>query len=76
MIRLKMYLGDIYTIAVNLAGLAGNLRFRVEWTQAGLPIGMQMIGDCFQEKKIIRAAAAYEAVQGSMWHPTLQKGGR
>ena len=30
----------------------------------GLPIGMQLIGDCFQEKKILRAAAAYEQLRG------------
>ena len=56
---LQMYLGDIYTIAVNLAGLPGiSLPCGVD--QKGLPIGMQMIGDCFQEKTLIRAAYTFE----------------
>lgn len=56
---LKMYLGDIYTISVNLAGLPGiSLPCGVD--SKGLPIGLQLIGDCFAEKKLIRAAYAYE----------------
>ena len=55
----KMYLSDIYTVAVNLAGLAG-ISVPAGTDQAGLPIGIQLIGDCFQEKKIIRAAYAFE----------------
>lgn len=56
---IKMYLGDIYTISVNLAGLPG---ISVPCGQAsnGLPIGMQIIGDCFKEKNIIRAAYTFE----------------
>ncbi len=56
---LKMYLGDIYTISVNLAGLPG-ITLPCGMDQNGLPIGLQLIGDCFAEKKIIRAAYAYE----------------
>ena len=56
---LKMYLGDIYTISVNLAGLPG-ITLPCGMDQSGLPIGLQLIGDCFAEKKIIRAAYAYE----------------
>ena len=56
---LKMYLGDIYTISVNLAGLPG-ITLPCGTDQSGLPIGLQLIGDCFAEKKIIRAAYAYE----------------
>ena len=56
---LKMYLGDIYTISVNLAGLPG-ITLPCGTDQNGLPIGLQLIGDCFAEKKIIRAAYAYE----------------
>ena len=56
---LKMYLGDIYTISVNLAGLPG-ITLPCGTDQRGLPIGLQLIGDCFAEKKIIRAAYAYE----------------
>lgn len=56
---LKMYLGDIYTISVNLAGLPG---LSVPWglDSKGLPMGVQFIGDCFQEKNIIRTGFALE----------------
>lgn len=56
---LQMYLSDIYTVSVNLAGLPA-ICVPVGTDAKGLPIGMQLIGDCFQEKKIIRAAYAYE----------------
>lgn len=56
---LKMYLGDIYTISVNLAGLPG-ITLPCGTDQSGLPIGLQLIGGCFAEKKIIRAAYTYE----------------
>lgn len=65
---LKMYLSDIYTVSVNLAGLPG-ISIPVDQDMQGLPIGVQFIGDCFEEKKIIRAAysleqsRAYEAPQ-------------
>ena len=61
---LAMYLGDIYTVAVNLCGLPG----------ITVPCGIQMIGDCFGEHKILRAAAAYEAVRGAF--PAPEKGGK
>ena len=54
-----MYLGDIYTVSVNLAGLPG-ITVPVGQDKKGLPIGMQIIGNCFEEKKIIRAAYAFE----------------
>lgn len=60
---LKMYLGDIYTIAVNLAGLPG-ISVPCGLDSAGLPIGLQLIGDCFQEKKLLRMAYAYEKARG------------
>ena len=56
---LKMYLGDVYTISVNLAGLPG-MSVPCGRDAKGLPIGLQLIGDCFKEKNIIRAAYAYE----------------
>lgn len=56
---LKMYLGDIYTISVNLAGLPG-LTVPFGTDKKGLPIGVQFIGDCFKEKNIIRAGYALE----------------
>ena len=57
---MAMYLGDIYTVAVNLCGLPG-ITVPCGKDSAGLPIGIQMIGDCFMERKILRAAHAYEA---------------
>ena len=54
-----MYLGDIYTISVNLAGLPA-ISIPCGQDAQGLPIGLQLTGDCFQEKKIIQAAYTYE----------------
>lgn len=56
---MKMYLSDIYTVSVNLAGLPG-MSIPVGRDAAGLPIGMQLIGNAFEEKKLIRAAYTYE----------------
>ncbi len=71
---LKMYLGDIYTISVNLAGLPG-MTVPCGKDSAGLPIGLQLIGDCFQEKKIIRAGYAFE--QSRKYEaPAMTKEGR
>lgn len=56
---LKMYLGDIYTISVNLAGLPG-ISVPCGKDSKGLPIGLQMIANSFEEKKLIRAAYTYE----------------
>ena len=56
---IKMYLGDIYTISVNLAGLPG-ISVPCGQDSNGLPIGIQIIGDCFKEKNIIRAAYTFE----------------
>ncbi|MCI8292306.1 MAG: Asp-tRNA(Asn)/Glu-tRNA(Gln) amidotransferase subunit GatA [Hespellia sp.] len=56
---MKMYLGDIYTISVNLAGLPG-MSVPVGKDSRGLPIGMQLIGNSFQEKTLIRTAYTYE----------------
>ncbi len=62
---LKMYLSDIYTVSVNLAGLPGiSLPCGVD--SKGLPIGMQMIGDCFSEKTLLRAAYTYEQNRGNV----------
>lgn len=56
---IQMYLGDIYTVSVNLAGLpAISLPCGID--KNGLPIGVQMIGDCFEEKKIIQTAYTFE----------------
>lgn len=62
---MKMYLGDIYTISVNLAGLPG-MSVPVGKDSKGLPIGMQLIGNVFEEKTLIRAAYTYECATKKM----------
>ncbi|MCM1213239.1 MAG: Asp-tRNA(Asn)/Glu-tRNA(Gln) amidotransferase subunit GatA [Lachnospiraceae bacterium] len=59
---MKMYLGDIYTISANLAGLPG-ISVPCGTDGRGLPIGLQLIGDCFQEKKLIQAAYTFEQLK-------------
>lgn len=61
---IKMYLGDIYTISANLAGLPG-ICVPCGSDAAGLPIGLQLMGDCFQEKKLLRAAYTYEQTKSA-----------
>ncbi len=68
---IKMYLGDIYTISVNLAGLPG-ISVPCGVDKKGLPIGLQLIGDCFKEKTLIRAAYAFEQTR-SYERPELLK---
>ena len=62
---LQMYLSDIYTISINLAGLPA-ISVPCGVTKAGLPIGMQLIGRAFEEETLLRAAHAYE--QSTQWH--------
>jgi len=62
---LQMYLSDIYTISVNLAGLPA-ISVPCGFSQGGLPIGLQLIGRAFEEDTILRAAHAYE--QSTQWH--------
>ena len=71
---LKMYLGDIYTISVNLAGLPG-MSVPCGKDSNGLPIGLQLIGNCFQEKAIIRAAYSYEQSRTYEAPEMIKKGG-
>ena len=66
-----MYLMDIFTIPVNLAGIAG-ISVPCGFSSKGLPIGVQIIAGPFAEGNIFRAAYAYE--QNTGWHrkkPTL-----
>lgn len=56
---IKMYLGDIYTVSVNLAGLPG-ISLPCGYDKNGLPIGLQLLGQTFDEKSIIRAAYSFE----------------
>ena len=68
---LKMYLGDIYTISVNLAGLPG-ITVPCGTDSKGLPIGLQLIGDCFKEKNIIRAAYSFEQTRDFKHSPVAE----
>ena len=62
---LQMYLSDIYTISVNLAGVPA-IVVPCGISSGKLPIGLQIIGRPFEEEKILRAAYAYE--QATDWH--------
>ena len=69
---LQMYLSDIFTISVNLAGLPA-IALPCGFSKAGMPIGLQMIGRAFQEETLLRAAHAYE--QSTQWRtkkPTVR----
>ena len=57
---IKMYLGDIYTVSVNLAGLPG-ISTPCGYDKNGMPVGLQLLGQVFEEKKILRAAYAFES---------------
>lgn len=59
---LKMYLQDIYTVPLNLAGLPG-ISLPCGFSEGGLPIGFQLIGKPLDEASILRAAYAYEQSQ-------------
>ena len=56
---LKMYMADIYTVNVNLAGLPA-ISLPCGFSKEGLPIGLQLIGGHFQEAKLFNAAYALE----------------
>ncbi len=62
---LTMYLSDIFTIAVNLAGLPG-LSVPCGFDESGMPISLQLIGKPFGEDTLLQAAYAYE--QATPWH--------
>ncbi len=68
---LAMYLTDIYTISVNLAGLPG-LSVPCGFTAAGLPVGLQLVGRPFDEAGLLAIARSYEQAHGwSQRHPAL-----
>lgn len=56
---LSMYLQDIYTVGVNLAGLPG-ISVPAGFTKAGLPIGLQLIGQPYQEADLLAIANTYD----------------
>jgi aspartyl-tRNA(Asn)/glutamyl-tRNA(Gln) amidotransferase subunit A len=62
---LQMYLSDIFTISVNLAGIPG-ISVPCGFTSGNLPIGLQLLGKHFDEESILHAAFAYE--QATEWH--------
>jgi len=71
---LSMYLSDIFTLSLNLAGLCG-MSMPCGFDAAGLPIGLQLIAGAFAEETMLRAAFAYE--QATEWHtrePKLEAG--
>ena len=71
---LTMYMADIYTISVNLAGLPG-ISIPAGLSKAGLPIGMQIVGPALSESAVLRVARSYEAAGGaSRLMPQLLKG--
>jgi len=62
---LQMYLSDIFTISVNLAGIPG-ISIPCGFTKDNLPVGLQLLGKHFDEERILHAAFAYE--QAMEWH--------
>jgi aspartyl-tRNA(Asn)/glutamyl-tRNA(Gln) amidotransferase subunit A len=67
---LQMYLSDIFTISVNLAGIPG-MSLPCGFTKNNLPIGLQILGKHFDEETILHAAFAYE--QATEWHTRRAK---
>ena len=70
-----MYLQDIYTIATNLAGLPGMsipAGFSASIDGHDLPVGLQLIGNYFDEARMLNVAHAYQQVTD--WHTTMPKG--
>ncbi|HNX81845.1 MAG TPA: Asp-tRNA(Asn)/Glu-tRNA(Gln) amidotransferase subunit GatA [Candidatus Omnitrophota bacterium] len=67
---LKMYLSDIYTISVNLAGIPA-ISIPCGFTKKGLPVGLQIIAKPFNEEMLLRVAYAYE--QATPWHAMKPK---
>jgi len=64
----QMYLCDIYTIAVNLAGLPG-LSIPAGFDGGGLPVGLQLIGDYFSEARLLNIAHQYQSATD--WHARM-----
>jgi aspartyl-tRNA(Asn)/glutamyl-tRNA(Gln) amidotransferase subunit A len=61
---LQMYLSDIFTLSLNLAGICG-ISIPCGFAD-GLPVGLQIMGDAFAEEAVLRVAYAYE--QATEWH--------
>jgi aspartyl-tRNA(Asn)/glutamyl-tRNA(Gln) amidotransferase subunit A len=67
---LKMYLNDLMTIPINLAGLPG-LSLPCGFDQSGMPIGLQIVGNVLREDQVLQTAYAYEQATG--WHQQQPK---
>jgi aspartyl-tRNA(Asn)/glutamyl-tRNA(Gln) amidotransferase subunit A len=67
---LAMYLSDIYTVTINLAGLPG-ISIPCGLSGHGLPIGLQLIGNHFDEARLLNAAYAYEQSAGPFQLPDI-----
>jgi aspartyl-tRNA(Asn)/glutamyl-tRNA(Gln) amidotransferase subunit A len=67
---LKMYLSDIYTISVNLAGIPA-ISIPCGFTKKGLPVGLQIMAKAFDEETIFKVAHAFE--QNTEWHKIKPK---
>ena len=65
---LQMYLGDIFTVTANLAGICG-LSVPCGFTSSKLPVGLQILGPAFGEEKVLRVGHAYE--QSTQWHKEM-----
>jgi aspartyl-tRNA(Asn)/glutamyl-tRNA(Gln) amidotransferase subunit A len=65
-----MYLQDVYTIATNLAGLPG-MSIPAGFSN-GLPVGLQLMGNYFDEARMLDVAHAYQQVTD--WHQAMPKG--
>ncbi|OGI54242.1 MAG: aspartyl/glutamyl-tRNA amidotransferase subunit A [Candidatus Muproteobacteria bacterium RIFCSPHIGHO2_02_FULL_60_13] len=66
-----MYLSDIYTISVNLAGLPG-MSIPAGFAPDGLPVGLQLVGRYFDEARLLNVAHRYQ--QATDWHKRIPKG--
>lgn len=67
----EMYLSDIYTISVNLAGLPG-MSIPAGFDNKGLPVGLQIVGKYFDEARLLNVAHRYQQVTD--WHRRIPKG--
>ena len=70
---MQMYLQDVFTLALSLAGLPG-ISLPCGFDRSGLPIGLQIMGGAFDEATVLRVAHAYESATG--WHrqrPTMER---
>lgn len=61
---LQMYLGDVFTVTANLAGICG-LSVPCGLTGERLPVGLQILGPAFEEKRVLRIGHAYETARGA-----------